>query len=170
MCSSDLIDLWAMGGTGQYTLIGTDGGLQEFPSRLDTLMLAPGERADVLVRPPGKPGETLTARALLFNRGYGSIEARLPFEDYFNIHFSNEPELPAVKLPDVRRDIKPLAQEGATAVQLDLGIFQYPDKTFEYAINGVPFMKGHDIAAKTGQTQIWTLTNKTKWSSGRAHV
>ena len=155
-------------GVGRFTLIGVDGGLQEYPTKHDTLVLAPGERADVLVRPPGRPGETLMARALLFNRGYGSVEARLPFEDYFNIQFSSEPELAPVftdgKLPDVKRDIKPIAAAGATPIKLDLVIAQHPDKSFEYGINGVPFMKDQDIPARTGQTQIWTLNNKTKWS------
>ncbi len=66
--------------------------------------------------------------------------------------------------PDVRRDIEPISTAGATPVKLDLVIFQHPDKSFEYAINNVPFMKDHDIPARTGETQIWTLNNKTKWS------
>ena len=68
------------------------------------------------------------------------------------------------RVPDVRRNIEPIPQQGATPVTLNLEITQRPDLTFEYVINGVPFMKGHDIQAKSGETQIWTLVNKTKWS------
>jgi FtsP/CotA-like multicopper oxidase with cupredoxin domain len=151
-------------GSGKFTLIGVDGGLQELPTQHDTLVLAPGERADVLVRPPGKPGETLVARALLYNRGYGSIEARMPVEDLFRIHYSDEPEVAAVKLPKLKREIKPISTLGATHTKLDLVIFQHPDRSFEYAINEIPFLKDHDLQAKVGETQIWTLNNKTKWS------
>jgi FtsP/CotA-like multicopper oxidase with cupredoxin domain len=151
-------------GSGKFTLIGVDGGLQEFPTEHDTLVLAPGERADVLVRPPGKTGETLVARALLYNRGYGSIEARMPVEDLFAIQYSDEPESAAVALPKVKRNIKPISTVGASHTNLDLVIFQHPDKSFEYAINNIPFLKDHDLQAKVGETQIWTVNNKTKWS------
>ena len=38
------------------------------------------------------------------------------------------------------------------------------DKSFEYGINGAPFAKGKTFTAKAGETQIWTVTNRTKWS------
>jgi hypothetical protein len=51
-------------------------GLQEYPQTLDRLVLATGERADVVVSPQGAPGEELVLMSLLYNRGYGSIEYR----------------------------------------------------------------------------------------------
>jgi FtsP/CotA-like multicopper oxidase with cupredoxin domain len=50
-----------------FTLIGTDGGLLETPVRLDRLMLANGERADVLVDFSGRqPGERIMLRSFSF--------------------------------------------------------------------------------------------------------
>lgn len=149
---------------GRVTKIGVDGGLQEFPTESDSLVLAPGERGDVIVRVPGEPSSTLVVRALLYNRGYGSVEARLPFEDLFTFEFSKEPALPAKPLPKLKAGIEPLSLEGATPVKLDLGIEQLWDKSFEYQINGAAFHKGHQLTAKPGEVQIWTLNNKTKWS------
>ena len=57
-----------------FVTIGTDGGLQERPQSTDTLLVAPGERVDVIVAPTGRPGASLTLRAALYNRGYGSVE------------------------------------------------------------------------------------------------
>src|SRR5262249_58391972 len=39
----------------RFTRIGGDGGLLEYSTSSDTIVLAPGERADLIVRPRGKP-------------------------------------------------------------------------------------------------------------------
>jgi FtsP/CotA-like multicopper oxidase with cupredoxin domain len=59
-----------------FTTIGTDGGLQEHPTEAGTVLITAGERLDVLVRPPGKPGSPLVVRAMLYNRGYGRVQYR----------------------------------------------------------------------------------------------
>ncbi len=147
-----------------FLTIGVDGGLQEYPTKSETLVLAPGERADVIVTPPGAPGTSLVVRALLFDRGYGSIEARIPFDDLFTIRLSEAPAATVAPLPELHRSIEALPVAQATRVSLDLTITQRSDQVFEYGINGVAFAKGHWLHADPGETQIWTLTNKTKWS------
>ena len=59
-----------------FTVIGGDGGLAGAPSTTDMLLITPGERVDVIVTPTGKPGHALALRAMLYNRGYGSVEYR----------------------------------------------------------------------------------------------
>src|SRR6185369_7368815 len=59
-----------------FTRIGGDGGLLEYPVSLEALVLAPGERADVIVAPAGAPGSEIVVRAYPFNRGFGSVEYR----------------------------------------------------------------------------------------------
>ena len=59
-----------------FTIIGGDGGLQERPVTDKAVLVTPGERVDVIVTPKGAPGQTLVLRALLYNRGYGSVEYR----------------------------------------------------------------------------------------------
>src|SRR5688500_7997500 len=63
-------------GDGQpFELIGVDGGQMEYSLKRWTIVLGPGERADVLVAPRlnGKP---LTLITNPFNRGFGSTEFR----------------------------------------------------------------------------------------------
>jgi FtsP/CotA-like multicopper oxidase with cupredoxin domain len=151
-------------GTTLFTKIGGDGGLQEYPETSDTVVLAPGERADLIVTPNAAPGSELTFRTTLFNRGFGSVEARMPFDDLLTLAVADMPPVvvPAPSL--VRRSIDRIDPAGATAVNIDLTLAQLPDKSLEYGINGIAFAKGKPFTAKAGETQIWTVTNKTKWS------
>jgi FtsP/CotA-like multicopper oxidase with cupredoxin domain len=127
--------------------------------------MAPGERKDVVVMPPGDAGSSLVVTTRLVDRGYGSIETRRPVEDLFTIQFAGDPVVPAgTARPLPRASIEPLRVEGATPVDVDLTIAQLPDKSFQYGINGVAFQNGHWFHARPGETQVWTITNKTKWS------
>jgi FtsP/CotA-like multicopper oxidase with cupredoxin domain len=146
-----------------FTKIGDDGGLVEYPVESTSLVIAAGERADVIVTPRGKPGTEIILRTIPFNRGYGSVEYRA-VDDLLTVVIADLPTYSAAPLPKVHRAIEPLSQAGATEVKIDLTLAQLGNGTFEYGINGVPFSKGHPIVAKLGETQIWTVTNKTKWS------
>jgi FtsP/CotA-like multicopper oxidase with cupredoxin domain len=149
----------------RFRTIGGDGGLQESPVDSDTIVIAPGERIDTIVttRPAAKSPLTVDYR--LFNRGYGSVEARVPIVPLFTMRVEGDPpsaNLPAI--PDLRRSITPLATAGARDVKVELTIAQLANGAFEYGINGVPFHKGHEFTAHPGETQIWTLINSTAWS------
>jgi FtsP/CotA-like multicopper oxidase with cupredoxin domain len=146
------------------TLIGVDGGLLEHPVTHDKLVLAPGERADVLLRPTGAPGDTLVLWSQLFDRGYGSTEARMPFQELIPITMADLPPHVGGPFPDTGRTIDPLSTVGATPIDIEFTIGQLRDGTFEYRINGEPFAKDKPIRAMPGETQVWTITNKTKWS------
>ncbi len=147
-----------------FYVIGGDGGLQERPVTTDLLLITPGERVDVIVTPTGPKGGTLTLTADLYNRGYGSVEYRVP-ENVLTIAFSEEPPLPKQKLPALHRDIVAPSLAGATPVNIILtlpaaGSAEKP----EYRVNGVPFWKAAPFLAKVGETQIWTVKNDTKWA------
>jgi len=58
-----------------FTVIGWDGGLLPDPYLADTLLIAPGERYDVLLPVPSSPGERLLLRALPYDRGDGVEDA-----------------------------------------------------------------------------------------------
>jgi FtsP/CotA-like multicopper oxidase with cupredoxin domain len=147
-----------------FTRIGADGGLQQYPEELKDVVLAPGERADLIVAPRAAPGAELVLQSFLYNRGYGSTEARPLVSDLFTIAMTGDPAVAAMPRPQVRRAIEPLSLAGATAVNLELTITQQANGTFEYRINGEPFLAGKPIPAKIGETQIWTITNTTVWS------
>jgi FtsP/CotA-like multicopper oxidase with cupredoxin domain len=148
---------------GLFTVIGRDGGLQEYPSDPeDSVVVAPGERLDVLVTPIGAPREEVLVRSLSHNRGYGS--EYLPIEDLFTISLADVPAHSPGPAQRIHRAIEPLATSGATPVSVDISLVQVNEKTIEYRINNVPMTKLVPIKAAIGETQIWTVSNQTKWS------
>jgi FtsP/CotA-like multicopper oxidase with cupredoxin domain len=148
----------------RFTTIGGDGGLQGAPVESDTLVIAPGERVDTIITPAGKAGTTLTVNWWLFNRGFGSVEARIPVGPLFEISIEGTPPASPVIAPVLRRQIEPLTTTGAEEVRVELTIAQGADRAFEYGINGVPFQKNRPFVAQLGETQIWNLVNTTAWS------
>src|SRR5262249_31775378 len=65
-----------LGESQRFALIGVDGGLLEYSIEQDHLVLAPGERADVLIAPRHDAAQPLMLRTFPFDRGFGSIEFR----------------------------------------------------------------------------------------------
>ena len=146
-----------------FTTIGTDGGLQERPTEAGTVLVTAGERLDVLVRPTGKPGSTLVLRAMLYNRGYGSVQYR-DVEDLLTIEFSKDPPLPKQPLPTIARAIVPPSKDGATRVPVILTLPPAgQDGKSEFRVNGVPYWQAKPFLAKLGETQLWTIHNDTEW-------
>lgn len=148
----------------EFYVIGTDGGLQERPAITTSLLITPGERVDVIVTPTGPPGGTLTLTADLYNRGYGSVEYRVP-EDVLTVAFSDAPTLPRQPMPTLHRDIVAPSLAGATSVDVVLTLPPAgPDGKSEFHVNGAPFWKAKPFLARVGETQIWTVKNETKWA------
>jgi FtsP/CotA-like multicopper oxidase with cupredoxin domain len=155
-----LLDL----GGQPFYVIGTDGGLQEKPEIAETLLVTPGERADVIVAPIGTKNGTLTLRAILYNRGYGSVEYRND-EDVLTIAFTDQPTMPPAKMPAVGRDLEVPGIDGATAVNVVLTL--PPASAYgksEFQVNGAPFWKAKPFLANLGDKQIWTVKNESKFA------
>jgi FtsP/CotA-like multicopper oxidase with cupredoxin domain len=146
-----------------FVKIGSDGGLQEKPVTSQAILVTAGERVDLIVTPTGPPKSTLVVRAMLYNRGYGSVEFR-SVEDLFTIEFTDQPTLPKAVLPTVARTITPPSALNATPVKLVLTLPpQDATGKSEFRINGVPYWKAKPYLAKLGETQLWTIQNDTKW-------
>ena len=146
-----------------FTIIGSDGGFIEKPITDSALLVTPGERVDVLVAPTGKPNTTLTLRAMLYNRGYGSVEYR-SIEEVMTIAFNGEAPIAKATLPTVSRQIVPPKAEGATPVDIVLTLPPAkPDGTSEFLVNGAPFWKAKPYLARLGETQLWIIRNDSKW-------
>ena len=144
-----------------FTVIGVDGGLQERPVTSDILLVTPGERVDVIVTPKGKAGTPLTLRAMLYNRGYGSVQYR-GVEDVMTIEFTNQPPIVAAPVR-VGRTIALPAVEGATPVNFVLSLPPMENNKSEFRVNGVPFWKAKPFVASLGETQLWTVKNDSDW-------
>jgi FtsP/CotA-like multicopper oxidase with cupredoxin domain len=147
----------------KFTVIGSDGGLQERPTTSEVLLITPGERMDVIVAPTGAPGSELPVYSMLYNRGYGSVEFR-SIEQVMTLAFSNDAPMTPPPPPAISRVITPPSAAGATKVDFVLGLppMDATGKS-EFQINGVAFPKAKPYRAAIGETQLWVIKNDTKW-------
>jgi FtsP/CotA-like multicopper oxidase with cupredoxin domain len=135
-------------GSGQLTLLGTDGGLIDKPAQLPDILLAPGERADLAVPAPGA-AQTGT----LLSLGY----QRLRLGDY-----QAAPATPIATLyatgPAVATPVLPAALATIPAFETS-GLVERPfnlnsalDPPVEDAVGGriAAAMDGHDMGGGDG--------------------
>ena len=149
-------------GDGQaFELIGVDGGHMEYSLKRWTIVLGPGERADVLVA-PRLNGQSLTLITNPFNRGFGSTEYRSA-EDLIVFQPAAMPPVAPAELPKVTRDIPAMSAKGATPITLDLVMTKEQGLT-GFALEGGPFWRKSSVRAAVGEKQLWTITNKAIWA------
>ena len=132
-----------------FTVIGADGGIQERPVKTDILLVTPGERVDVIVTPKGKAGTPLPLRAMLYNRGYGSVEYR-SVEEVLTIEFTKEAPV-AAKPVTIARELPVPSIEGATPVDVVLTLPPMKNNKSEFRVNGVPFWKAKPYRGEAGR-------------------
>ena len=144
-----------------FTVIGSDGGIQEKPVITDILLVTPGERMDVIVTPKGKAGTPLPLRAMLYNRGYGSVEYR-SVEEVLAIEFTTEAPMTAKPVTVTRLLPEPSAA-GATPVDIVLTLPPMKNNKSEFQVNGMPFWKAKPYLAKLGEKQLWIVKNDSDW-------
>ena len=145
-----------------FHVIGTDGGFQERATDTSELLITPGERVDVIVYPTGKPGAELMLHAMLYNRGYGSVEYRT-IEDLMTIRLSKDPAMKRAPLPAITRDIPPASAAGATTVTFELTQPKIENQKPEFRVNDKPSWKADPYHASLGESQIWVVHNNTDW-------
>ena len=149
-------------GDGQpFELIGVDGGLMEYSQKRWTIVLGPGERADVLVA-PRLNGQPVTLISNPFNRGFGSVEYRSA-EDLIVFEPANLAPVPPAELPKMTRDIPAMSAAGATPVSIDL-VMTKENGIAGFALEGAPLGKDGSVRAALGETQLWTISNKAIWA------
>jgi FtsP/CotA-like multicopper oxidase with cupredoxin domain len=149
-------------GDGQpFELIGVDGGHMEYSLKRWTIVLGPGERADVLVA-PRLDGQNVTLITNPFDRGFGSTEYRST-EDLIVFQPASLPRVAAADLPKVTRDIPAMSADGATPIAIDLVMTKAQGIT-GFALEGGPFWRKSAVRAAVGETQLWTITNKAIWA------
>lgn len=144
-----------------FTVIGADGGIQERPVTTDILLVTPGERVDVIVTPKGRAGTPLPLRAMLYNRGYGSVEYRA-VEEVLTIDFTKDAPVTAQPV-QISRALPMPSVDGATPVEFVLTLPPMQNNTSEFRVNGVPFWKAKPYVAKLGEKQLWIVKNDSDW-------
>ena len=143
-----------------FTTIGGDGGLRETPRTGAVLLLAPGERYDVVVVPRNAPNSTAKMMWVPFERGFGTAFARDP-ELVMSLAIDGRKAVTAPALPARLRTIAPVDPAGAKLQRIELTQTTDAAKTTTLGINGKAFPDAMPVMAKVGETNVWEIVNTT---------
>ncbi|HEY0706382.1 MAG TPA: multicopper oxidase family protein [Polyangia bacterium] len=146
-------------------VIGWDGGLVPHPYAVDTLLIAPGERYEVLVTfPTAERDRRPVLKTIHYDRGH-NIPNPGPL-DLLEVKVGPPPKLgsapPEPELPVVWGDWRPLPVTSATA-----------SRTFElreeekvpfprFYINGEAFPHNTPVAGVPNAVEVWEIHNETE--------
>ena len=142
-----------------FLVIGWDGGLVDAPYETDTLLIAPGERYEVLVDLGGSDGDEIVLRTLHYDRGH-DIPDPGPI-DLFTVRL--RASAPAAPLPATWGETTPIAVDSQTprrrfVLEEDDSVPASP----VFTINSEAFPAITPIAARTGATEIWEIENRSE--------
>jgi FtsP/CotA-like multicopper oxidase with cupredoxin domain len=137
----------------EFRIIGTDGGLLEYPRRVSEALLAPGERIDIAAG-PFIEGEIFPIQSLPYNRGT-ILKAKL--QKFATVTVGEEKSTIAL-IPETLRRIEPLAGQDAVITRT----VKLSEKVS--LKNGADFFINDDIhvndkPVKVGELQIWEVSN-----------
>jgi FtsP/CotA-like multicopper oxidase with cupredoxin domain len=145
-----------------FERIGGDTGLLAAPEATSTLLLMPGSRADVVVRPVGAAGDVTTLTWVPYDRGYGTSEFREP-EPLLDVAIEGATaEVPP--LPPLGGAVEALETAGATEVSIALTQAMDAEGHLVLGVDGVPFSAAQPFMAHAGETQIWTVETSMAWA------
>lgn len=153
-----------------------DGGLLDAPVSMTKLILAPGERAEILVDLSGKEGQNLTLRqfgtqlpqgypggAMMQMGGGATMMGPLDNTDFDLMKIVvTAPTAGAItSIPTALTQNLPFSQAGAATRTFGLTAQPMMSMT-NFFINGLKFdMEAINFEVKLGKTEAWTLTNST---------
>jgi len=148
----------------RFTQIGTDGGFLPEPVELDTILIAPGERADILV---DFSDTELGDSIILLNN------ANTPFPDgeepdpntvgqimKFSIPFCCGESIKPPKLPDKLNNIPKLIPDSPRST-LTLNEVMGPNGPEILLLNGQKWEAPVSELPRVGSTQVWVIANLT---------
>jgi spore coat protein A, manganese oxidase len=132
-----------------FVQIGADQGLLPAPIKVNTLLLAPGERADLIVDFASTPGE----RIVLTNGAFRMMQFRV----------SSTPARHNLRLPNTLRAVVRLPETAAAAKrQMTLNEFRDPAGNPKIMLlNRTAWHMPVTETARLGSTEIWSLVNLT---------
>jgi FtsP/CotA-like multicopper oxidase with cupredoxin domain len=138
----------------QFRVIGWDGGLLETPYETATLLIAPGERYDVLVE---LGTDDVELRTLHYDRGH-NIPDPGPIE-LLTIHVGAQGRAPAA-LPTSWGSVSSIAVDGSTPRrQLVLREDDTIPNMPVFTINNEAFPDITPATGTMGQTEVWEIVN-----------
>jgi FtsP/CotA-like multicopper oxidase with cupredoxin domain len=145
-----------------FTVIAWDGGLVAEPYVAESVLIAPGERYDVLVELGGSPGDAFPLETIYYFRAHG-----LPFAEpapVFTVQIGNEAATSS-SLPAVAGSVTDIPIDDATPVRPLVLTETDPDETGQaprFFINGAAHPDVPAIAATSGNVEIWEFQNQAE--------
>ena len=134
--------------------VGSDGGLFEKPVEVREMIIANGERVELLVRGTGKPGERARLQALPYDRYVPQTRPHHWKEtrDLLSLQYSAQPPVSSPVIPASLRPVQVIDTSEATVRRV---------VTFSQGlINGKTMdMNRVDFSADLGATEIWEIEN-----------
>ena len=152
--SARFFDLMPHGGT--MIRIGGDRGLLEQPEEVDHLLLANGERADVLVWTDA-PGATATLVAMPYERAEGAGATALV--ELLHLVADDRDPVPRIELPETlvaAQDGAPV--RAARTIRLSEGMMGHG---FRFLINGAAFPDVPVLDGTLGASERWSIVNES---------
>jgi FtsP/CotA-like multicopper oxidase with cupredoxin domain len=134
--------------------VGSDGGLFEEPVETDEVLLAPGERVELLLRATADPGTVTILRSLPYDRYIPQTRPpdwNTPLE-LLTLRYAESPAISAPRLPSRLRQVPELDAADASATRLMV--------MTQGMINGLLMdMERVDVSTTLGATEIWQVEN-----------
>lgn len=135
-------------------LVGSDGGLFERPVEVDEVLLANGERVELLVRGTGAPGDETALRTLPYDR-YMPLTRPADWDrprDLVRLRYAADPPVEPVAVPQRLRGVAPLDTAEATATRImRMSQGRINSRTMD--------MARVDVSAPLGATEVWEVEN-----------
>jgi FtsP/CotA-like multicopper oxidase with cupredoxin domain len=134
--------------------VGSDAGLFERPVEASSVLLAPSERVELLVRGTGAPGSQVKLQSLPYDRYHPDFrpkDSKNTLELLTLQYTADEPTAP-LAIPDTLRPVPALDPSKAAATQkISMANGQINGKSFS--------MTRVDVRAKLNTTEVWTILN-----------
>ena len=151
-----------------FYLLGTDGGLLERPIKKGEILLAPGERVDVVVFLSDEPGAVVDLVTSPYDRGHQTATGA-PVS-LVRVQYKDAPGVQAAPLPNTLRALPPRgspartqrivfseAAAGAHAAHPAGAATAEP----VFLVNGAAFPHVPPLRAALGTTEVWEVRNES---------
>jgi FtsP/CotA-like multicopper oxidase with cupredoxin domain len=137
----------------EFIIIGTDGGLLEYPRTVTKILLTPGERIDIATGPFNE-GETIPFESLAYNR---STFLKAKRQKFATVKVG-EQKASVAFIPEILRKIEPLAMPDAQITRkVKLSVGPSLKNGMDFLVND--HVHVDDKPVKVGELQIWEVSN-----------
>jgi FtsP/CotA-like multicopper oxidase with cupredoxin domain len=143
----------------KWRVIGHDGGLLAKPYDTERVLIAPGERYDVMVIPTGAPSSTIDLLNDPYERGHES--GARPTMTVAHFRIGDEAPLTGRTLPDAFPGVAPLSGAGAASVPIKLDEAVRNGETV-FTVNGLTFPDVPHVQIENGGMRVLDVENASE--------